>query len=157
MQTKLIRSATLLTILVAAALAFPLSAKDKKQVTRPLKNLGLITVAVTPISETVARIHCEEDGNSTLTGRYHNVGNGTMSLMTGQFLDGEGTLIASNGDTLHWFLNKEGIYVIDEGTGRFNNVFGFLVMSILAKSDPGPIEGGFTFTVLYEGNGELTF
>ncbi len=157
MQTKLLKSATLLIVLVACAIALPLSAKDKKQVTRPLRNLGSITVAVTPISETVARIHCEEDGNCTLTGRYYNVGNGTMSLVTGQFLDGEGTLTASNGDTLHWSLNEEGIYVIDQGTGRFTNAFGFLVMSILAKSDPVPIEGGFTLTVLYEGNGELTF
>jgi hypothetical protein len=158
MQKKMLRTSGLLTsvILLVCGLALPLSAKDKKQVTRPLKGLGLETILVTPISPTLAIFHNEEDGNATLAGLYHNVGDGTMSLETGQILTGDGTVTAANGDTIHWFWNGYAA-IFDRGTGRFENASGFMVMNILSQEMVPNGDGTFTLTVLYQFEGELTY
>jgi len=160
MRTGIQQNANQLTgaILLACALALPLGAKSDEQVTRPFRSLGLMTVVVTPISLTTATFHNEEDGHGTHTGRYHNVADGTMSLETGQFLSGKGTSTVANGDTAHW--SWDGTKAIFEGgSGRFENLSGFMVMAeILFQSDPffNP-DGTFTITILYCGEGELTF
>lgn len=159
MQNKIARTSGLLTsvILLVCALALPLSAKDNKQVTRPLKGLGLMTVVVTPISLTEATGHNEEDGNATQVGRYHNVGDGTMSLVTGQFLTGEGTVTGANGDTIHWVWNGTGA-TFDGGTGRFANASGFMMMNVLSQEPPVDNgDGTFTVTILYQFEGEVTY
>ncbi len=143
-------------ILLACALALPLSAKDKKQVTRPLKGLGLATALVTPISPTLAIFHNEEDGNATHVGRYHNVGDGTISLETGQIVSGKGTVTAANGDVIHWFWNEDAV-IFDDGTGRFELASGFMVMDVLSQEMVPNGDGTFTLTMLYHLAGELTY
>ena len=158
MQKKILRISALITtaILLVGALALPLSAKDKKQVTRPWKALGLQTVLVTPISLTEAVYHNEEYGNATHLGLTHNVGDGTMSLVTGKILTGEGTTTAANGDTLHWVWNgTEAVY--DGGTGRFENAYGFLVMTILSQEMVSNGDGTLTVTAVDQLEGELTY
>ena len=158
MQTKLLHSSGLLTgvILLGCALALPVGAKGNRQVTRPLKGLGLATVVVTPISPTTGTFHTEEDGNATHVGLYHNVGNGTISLETGDFT-GQGTMTAANGDTIHW-VSEAGVTLFDGGTGRFENASGFMLMNVLFWSEPVDNgDGTFTITILYKPEGELTF
>lgn len=158
MQKKILRTSGLLTsvILLVCGLALPLSAKDKQQVTRPLKGVGLITALVTPISPTVALYHNEEDGNATHAGLYHNVADGTMSLETGQVLTANGTTTAANGDTIHWFWNGNAA-IFDGGTGRFENASGFMVMNVLSQEMVPNRDGTFTLTLLYQFEGEFTY
>lgn len=162
-QSKTLRYSGRLTtiMLLVCAVALPLSAKDKKQVTRPFKNVGLMSVLVTPISATRALVHNEEDGNSTHIELYHNTGDGIMDRGTGQFLAGSGTVTAANGDKANWVLDpKTGRYLFTGGTGRFEYVSGFMTMTsatVLSQSQPLPPYYIFTMTILYTGEGEITY
>jgi hypothetical protein len=112
---------------------------------------------VTPISPTLAVYHNEEDGNATHAGRYHNVGDGAMSLTTGAIMTGAGTVTAANGDTIHWVWTGTAV-VFDGGTGRFENASGFMVMNVLSQEPPADNgDGTFTLTILYQFEGELTY
>src|SRR5689334_21156021 len=143
-------------ILLVCTLARPLSAKDKQQVTRPLRGLGLATILVTPNSPTVAMYHNEEDGNATHAGLYHNVADGTMSLETGQILTANGTTTAANGDSVYWFWNVDKA-IFDGGTGRFEQASGFVAMNVLSQETVPNEEGTFTLTLLYQFEGEFTY
>lgn len=160
MQKRILRNSTLLTaaILLIGSLALPVGARDKKQVTRPLRAAGVLTIHYTPISQTTAIFHNEEDGTATHTGRYHNVGDGTTDLSTSQTLTGSGTLKAANGDTIHWVFEAGSRYLIDGGTGRFENATGYFIFTVVSQSAPvfSP-DGSFIVTVLAAYEGEATF
>lgn len=160
MQTRILRNSTILTavILLVGSLALPVGAKDKKQVTRPLKAAGVMTVRYTPISPTTAIFHNEEDGNATHAGRYHNVADGTMDLLTFQTLTGSGTITAANGDTIHWVFEAGSRYLIAGGTGRFEHASGYFIFTVLSASDPVFLpDGTFVVTMLAANEGEVTF
>ncbi len=160
MQTRILRNSGLLTmgILLSCALVMPLGAKDKKQVTRPLKGSGVMTIHYTPISPTVANFHNEEDGQVTFGGRYHNVGDGTTDLSTFQTLTGSGTVTVANGDTIHWVFDPASGYIIDSGNGRFENASGDFLFNILSMSDPLFLkDGSFIVTIFASYEGEITF
>ena len=159
MQTRILRNSTLLAavILLVGSLALPLGAKDKKQVTRPLKASGVMTVHYTPTSPTTAIFHNDEEGAATFTGRYQNVADGTTSFLTGP-LTCSGTLTAANGDTVHWVLDTVTRYIIDGGTGRFENASWSFVPNLVSLSAPvfNP-DGTFTIYMVYTIDTEGTF
>ena len=162
MQTRMLRNSGLLTlgILLSCALVLPLGAKDKKQVTRQLKASGVMTVHYTPISQTTAIFHNEEEGTATHTGRYHNVGDGLTDFSTGTTSRASGTITAANGDTVHWVWGSGTRFIIDGGTGRFENASGYLLWTVVDQSNPVPDPdglGGFTITMLATYDGEVTY
>ncbi len=156
---KIIRNSGLITtaVLLACALALPVAAKDKKQVTRPLKGSGVMTVHYTPISQNTAIFHNEEEGTATHTGRYHNVGDG-LTDFTGTTSTASGTMTAANGDTVHWVLGSGTRFIIDGGTGRFENASGYIMWTVPSKSDPVFLpDGTFIVTMVAVYEGEVTY
>ncbi len=158
---KIMRNSVLITsaALLACTLALPLGAKDKKQVTRSLKASSVMTVHYTPTSLTTANFHDEEDGVATFIGRCHNVSEGTTSFVTG-LMEASGTITAANRDTIHWVFDPAKGFLIDGGTGRFENASGYLLWTVVSQSDPVPDpdgSGGFTVTILASYEGEITF
>ncbi len=155
---KIMRNSGLITtaVLLVCSLALPVGAKDKKQVTREIKGSSVMTIHYTLISPTTAKFHNEEDGVATYTGRFHNVSEGTTSFLTGT-LTASGTITAANGDTAHWVFDN-GNWIVDGGTGRFENASGYLLWTVVSQSDPIFNEDGtFVVTILAAYGGEITF
>ena len=155
---KIMRNSVLITstALLACTLALPLGAKDKKQVTRAIKGSSVMTIHYTLTSPTTANFHNEEVGEATYTGRFHNVSEGTTSFLTGA-LTASGTITAANGDTAHWVL-VNGNWIINGGTGRFENASGYFLWTVVSQSEPilNP-DGTFEVIILAEYGGEITF
>ncbi len=161
MQTRILRNGTLLTavILLVGSLALPVGANDKNQVTRPFKGSSVMTAHYTPTSSTTANFVNEEEGVATFAGRYHNLSSGTTSFVTG-LLTASGTVTAANGDTAHWTFYPDQGFIVDGGTGRFENASGYFLWTVVSQSDPVPDPdglGGFTVTMLASYEGEITF
>ena len=93
---KMMRRSALITAgaLLACALALPLNAQDKHQVTRPVKASSVMTAHYTPTSPTTADFVNEEEGVSTFLGRFHQLSSGTTSFVTG-LLTASGTITAA--------------------------------------------------------------
>jgi hypothetical protein len=156
---KIMRNSVLITagVLLACTLALPLGAKDKKQVTRPLKASSVMTAHYTPTSPTTATFINDEEGVCTFLGRYHNLSSGTTSFVTG-LLTGSGTVTAANGDTAHWTFYPELGFIIDGGTGRFENASGYMLWTVVSQSDPVYLpDGSFIVTLVASYEGEVTF
>jgi hypothetical protein len=163
MQTRMFQTLGWLAgvTLLLSALALPLGAKDKHQLTRTIKGIGHMTLTVRPTSPTTAIFHNDEVGNVTFTGAYHNVGDGEaiIDMQKGQFvpLSGHGTVTAANGDTIDWSMD-DGLVILDGGTGRFGNASGSFAPVFLSQSGPCDNgDGSFTLYVDYRPEGEITF
>jgi hypothetical protein len=159
MQKRILRNSILMTavFLLVGGLALPVGAKDKKQVTRSLKASSVMTVHYTPTSPTTANFVNEEEGVCTFLGRYHNLSSGTTSFVTG-LLTASGTVTAANGDTAHWTFDPALGFIIDGGTGRFENASGYMLWTVVSQSDPVYLsDGSFIVTLVASYEGEVTF
>ncbi len=155
---RIMRNSALITlaVLLTCSLALPVIAKDKKQVTRTIKGSSVMTIHYTLTGPTTANFHNEEDGVVTYGGRFHNVSEGTTSFLTGT-LTASGTITVANGDMVYWVLNN-GNWIIDGGTGRFENAFGYFLWTVVSQSEPVFVKDDtFVVTILATYEGEITF
>ena len=156
---KMMRRSALITAgaLLACALALPLNAQDKHQVTRPVKASSVMTAHYTPTSPTTADFVNEEEGVSTFLGRFHQLSSGTTSFVTG-LLTASGTITAANGDTVYWTFDPALGFIIDGGTGRFENASGYMLWTVVSQSDPVFYpDGSFVVTLVAAYEGEVAF
>ncbi len=158
MHKTILRTSGLLSgvILLACALALPLSAKDKKQVTRPVKGIGHATVVVDLATREATIV---DWGQATHTGRYTADGEGFVDETFSYWVSGHGTIVAANGDTVDWEFTGPNSHRYTGGTGRFLGVTGGVTFTITSASDPAFNEDYTVMTTefTYEMVGEITY
>ena len=158
MQRNILRTSGLLTsvILLACALALPLSAKDKKQVTRPVKGIGHATVVV-DLATRQATI--TDWGQNTHLGSWTNSGEGILDPTLNYWVSGGGTIVAANGDTIDYEFSGPFSIRYTVGTGRFQGVTGGTTFTITSTSDPVFNEDYTMMTTefTYDMVGEITY
>ncbi len=158
MQQTILRTSGLLTsvILLACALALPLNAKDKKQVTRPVKGIGHATVVV-DLATREATI--SDWGQATHSGSWINCGEGLLDETFTYWVSGGGTIVAANGDTSDYQFTGPFSIGYTGGTGRFQGVTGGMTFTITSASDPVFNEDYTMMTTqfTYEMDGEITY
>lgn len=157
MQKTILRTSGLLTsvILLACALALPLGAKDKQQVTRPVKGVGHATVVVDLATR---QAELTQWGQVTHLGSWTDSGEGVMSDTFDYFISGHGTVVAANGDTVDWEFTGPDSNHYTSGTGRFLGVTGGATFTITSSTDPvfnG--DGTMTLEFTYDMVGEITY
>jgi hypothetical protein len=157
MQRNILRTSGLLTsvILLASALALPLSAKDKRQVTRPVKGIGHARVVV-DLTTHVAKFN--QWGAGQYFGSWTDSGEGLLDETYSYFVSGGGTIVAANGDTVKWeFASPNSTHYI-KGTGRFQGVTGGMTFTVTSATQPvfnG--DGTMTTEFTYDMVGEITY
>ncbi len=158
MQRKILRTSGLLTsvILLACALALPLGAKDKQQVTRPVKGIGHATVVV-DLATREATI--ADWGQATHTGRYTANGEGFVDETFSYWVSGGGIIVAANGDTIDYEFSGPFSIRYTVGTGRFQGVTGGTTFTLTSTSDPVFNEDYTMMTTefTYDMVGEITY
>lgn len=157
MQKNILRTSGLLTsaILLACALALPLSAKDKQPVTRPVKGIGHATVIVDLATR---QAQLTQRGQVTHLGLWTDSGEGVMAPDFQSFVSGHGTVVAANGDTVNWEFGGPNSTRYTSGTGRFQGVAGGATFTITSATEP-VLNGDGTMTLefTYDMVGEITY
>ena len=145
-------------VIAVCALVLPTTLIAKKQVTRPFKISGNMTVV---LDLTTMTWEMEDWGEATHMGRYANQGSGfttDLSLANGA---GSGVNTVANGDQAFWDIVADGgvwTVTFTGGTGRFTGASGSFIAvpsGIVVAAGPGPAE--LTYTLTYTGNGTITF
>jgi hypothetical protein len=132
MQTNILRTSGLLTsvILLACALALPLSAKDKKQVTRATKGNGHTTTVVDLATH---QAKFTQWGQASHLGSWTDSGEGVMDETFSYFASGHGTIVAANGDTIDWEFTGPLSNRYTGGSGRFQGVTGGMLTATITS------------------------
>ena len=104
------------------ALALPVYGSEKNPVERPVKGRGEIEITASLLDGSFSSPNW---GESTVIGRYTNIGHGVLDPTSGAILYAHGTIVAANGDQINWTQEgPSGGAVFTGGTGRFEAVTG---------------------------------
>lgn len=141
--------------IAVCALGLPAVASLKNPVTRPVKVSGNMTLIVNPLN---GAYQLTDWGQASHAGRYSDTATGVMNLLTGQFLSGQGTIVAANGDAIDWQVGAPNEVVYTGGTGRFQGITGGFPAVITSQTPPvvNP-DGTWTLGLTYTGSGEITY
>jgi len=151
-------SRNIVLVLAVCVLVLPAPLVAKKQVTRPFKISGNMTLV---LDLTTMAWEMEDWGQATHMGRYANEGSGSVadaSLADGA---GSGVNTVASGDGVFWHIVADGgvwTVTFTGGTGRFAGATGSFIAvpgAMVVAAGPGPAQ--LTYTLAYTGNGTITY
>lgn len=147
---------TIALAVVLCAILLPTTLVAKKQVERPHKVWGNMTLVLDLATMTW---EAEDWGEATHIGRYANEGSGSAGDIYLQNGVGDGIATAASGDELSWHIvAEEGVWTItfNGGTGRFEDATGSCILvpgEVVVTPGPGEI----TYTYTYTGSGTISY
>jgi hypothetical protein len=146
---------TVLVGLAVCALALAALGSAKNPVTRPIK---LKAEMVIYVDLTDGSFVSPNWGESSLIGKFINVGVGLMDPSTLTPISSKGTAVAANGDKLFWTGNGPSGMDITGGTGRFENAAGGITWLItVGDIETDPVAMTMTIYCTYTGEGTITY